>query len=92
MKTLERRLLKVEAAMKIELEPARLTDEELEKRIDVLLARMGTSREQVNAKHGGLEGFRRWLMDKSNDSAPPVQLPTGSTVDKRLSRASLKCP
>ena len=34
-----------------------LTDAELENRIDVLLAKMGTSRELVIAEHGSYENF-----------------------------------
>ncbi|MFZ1545616.1 MAG: hypothetical protein WAT12_00710 [Candidatus Nitrotoga sp.] len=34
-----------------------LTDAELENRIDVLLAQMGTSRELVIAEHGSYENF-----------------------------------
>lgn len=49
-----------------------LTDAELENRIDVSLAQMGTSRELVIAEHGSLENFARILRQQVEHSRERV--------------------
>lgn len=62
MNTLERRLRKIESAStKREGDLSLLSDDELEARIDMVLERMGTSREWAIAEHGSLNGFRDYL-------------------------------
>ena len=49
-----------------------LTDAELENRIDVLLAKMGTSRELVIAEHGSYENFAGVLRQQVEHSSERV--------------------
>lgn len=46
-----------------------LTDAELENRVDVLLAKMGTSRERVIAEHGSHKNFVRILRQQVEHSS-----------------------
>ena len=70
MSKIEQRIERLEAkrdAMAGDL--SLLTDEELEKRFDAVLARMGTNREQVIAEHGSWGAFSHWFICNSSDSA-----------------------
>lgn len=49
-----------------------LTDAELENRIDLSLAQMGTSRERVIAAHGSLENFAGVLRQQVEHSSERV--------------------
>jgi hypothetical protein len=83
MGKIEQRIERMESAMKQrEGDLSLLTDAELEQRIDVLLARMGTTRELVIAEHGSLGAFSHWLMCNSNDSASP-EMNDGRTASER---------
>ena len=58
MASIEQRIERLEAKRDaIEGNLSLLTDAELEQRIDVLLAKMGTSRERVIAEHGSHKNF-----------------------------------
>lgn len=67
MKTLEKRVLKIEA----EIKPIPMAIEQVRHRIDELLAKANTSREQVIAEYGSLRAFGHWLMCNSNDFSNP---------------------
>lgn len=62
MKPLEKRVLKIEA----EIQPVRMSAEQVRLRIDELLAKAGTTRERVMAEHGDLRGYCRWLVSNRN--------------------------
>ncbi|MDO8890320.1 MAG: hypothetical protein Q8N54_16750 [Sulfurimicrobium sp.] len=63
MNQLERRLLKLEG----EIRPACMSAEQVSHRIDELLAKAGTSREQVIAEHGSLGAYCHWLICESKE-------------------------
>lgn len=65
MQRLERRIDRVETVMKQRASDlSLLTDKELNQRIDTLLARMGTSREQAIAEYGSLEAYAEALRQR----------------------------
>jgi hypothetical protein len=65
MRRLEQRINKVEAAKKQRAgDLSSLTCEELNQRLGVILARMGTSREKVIAEFGSLEGYADVIRQK----------------------------
>lgn len=67
-KTLVRRVDRVEADMhRRASDLSLLTDEALEARIDELLGRLGTTREQAIAEHGSLKAHRDYLLAQQRE-------------------------
>ncbi len=58
MRILAKRLAKLDGSKR---PLSHLSIEELDARIDELLAKMGTSQDEVIAQHGGLQAFARHL-------------------------------
>ena len=67
MRTLVKRINKVETAMQLRASDlSRLTDEELENRVDAVLVRLGTTQERAIAVHGSLNAFADMLSKREN--------------------------
>jgi len=65
MLQLERRVRRAEAAQKNRASGlSRLTDEELEQRIDAILGRLGATRESVITQHGSLKAYADVIRQK----------------------------